>query len=301
MLIFENFIILFAKLSSILYFASPYIFTYEMIKGKKEVKNFPLKILLIKLIGSSLVFSYIYVFIRNSLRSPANVEPHDLVTFGSLYDISYFGIIISLIFLFFYGFYYLQIETKMKIIYLLAGMVGYGFIMILIILINFIPFLRSLLFLIGYTGIIISPFHEFKDIYYKKDHSLIPKYDVHLVVFMAFFIGFLNKNLKNKWDLFTIEINLVFSICEIGIYYYLIYNSNLKGENQEENNKIDENLLNNNTPSSNQIDLNDKNNENNQTPNVGNQILNNPINDSNNNNDNNQLPVLNDILKNNNI
>ena len=47
MLIFENFIILFAKLSSILYFESPYIFTYEMIKGKKEVKNFPLKILLI--------------------------------------------------------------------------------------------------------------------------------------------------------------------------------------------------------------------------------------------------------------
>ena len=287
MLSFENFIILFAKLSSILYFASPYIFTYEMIKGKKEVKNFPLKILLIKLIGSSLVFSYIYVF-----------NPDDLRT---LYDISYFGIIISLIFLFFYGFYYLQIETKMKIIYLLAGMVGYGFIMILIILINFIPFLRGLLFLIGYTGIIISSFHEFKDIYYKKDHSLIPKYDVHLVVFMAFFIGFLNKNLKNKWDLFTIEINLVFSICEIGIYYYLIYNSNLKGENQEENNKIDENLLNNNTPSSNQIDLNDKNNENNQTPNVGNQMLNNPINDSNNNNDNNQLPVLNDILKNNNI
>ena len=287
MLSFEKFIILFAKLSSILYFASPYIFTYEMIKGKKEVKNFPLKILLIKLIGSSLVFSYIYVF-----------NPDDLRT---LYDISYFGIIISLIFLFFYGFYYLQIETKMKIIYLLAGMVGYGFIMILIILINFIPFLRGLLFLIGYTGIIISSFHEFKDIYYKKDHSLIPKYDVHLVVFMAFFIGFLYKNLKNRWNLFTIEINLVFSICEIGIYYYLIYNSNLKGENQEENNKIDENLLNNNTPSSNQIDLNDKNNENNQTPNVGNQMLNNPINDSNNNNDNNQLPVLNDILKNNNI
>jgi hypothetical protein len=300
MLNFESFLFLFAKLSSILYFASPYIFTYEMIKGKKEVKNFPLKILLIKLIGSSLVFSYLYVFIRTVIRSNATPDHYD-ITFMSLSEISYFGIIISLIFLFFYGFYYLQIETKMKIIYLLAGMVGYGFIMILIILINYIRFLKSLLFLIGYTGIIISPFHEFKDIYYKKDHSLIPKYDVHLVVFMAFFIGFLNKNLKNKWDLFTIEINLVFSICEIGIYYYLIYNSNLKGENQEENNKIDENLLNNNTPSSNQIDLNDKNNENNQTPNVGNQMLNNPINDSNNNNDNNQLPVLNDILKNNNI
>ena len=101
---------------------------------------------------------------------------------------------------------------------------------------------------------------------------MIPKYELHIIVLIAFLIGYIMRNDKSgTWNIFTVEINLLFAFCEIVIYYYLLYNIELKNKSQnseESKNKIDENLLNN------------------------------PINDANNNN--NQLPILDDILKKNN-
>ena len=222
MLSSEHFINVMSQISSMVFFSTPYIFTHEMINGKKEIGLFPLKLVLIKLIGSSLVFSYV-----------SNIN---IGTIRPLLLFSFYGIIISLIFLIIYGYYYLKIETKMK------------------------------------TGIILSPFYEINNIYSNKDPSLIPKYELHIVVLMAFLIGYIMRNDKSgTWNIFTVEINLLFAFCEIGIYYYLLYNIDLKNKSQnseESKNKIDENLLNN------------------------------PINDANNNN--NQLPILDDILKKNN-
>ena len=258
MLSSEHFINVMSQISSMVFFSTPYIFTHEMINGKKEIGLFPLKLVLIKLIGSSLVFSYV-----------SNIN---IGTIRPLLLFSFYGIIISLIFLIIYGYYYLKIETKMKIVYLISGIICYFFILLFLILINKIPFFNGILFFFGYTGIILSPFNEIKNIYSNKDPSLIPKYELHIVVLMAFLIGYIMRNDKSgTWNIFTVEINLLFAFCEIGIYYYLLYNIELKNKSQnseESKNKIDENLLNN------------------------------PINDANNNN--NQLPILDDILKKNN-
>ena len=228
----DHFINLMSQISTMVYFSTPYIFTHEMINGKKEIGLFPLKLVLIKLIGSSLVFSY--------ASSIGKIRP--LLLF------SFYGIIISLIFLIIYGYYYLKIETKMKIVYLISGIICYVFI------------------------ILLSPFNEINNIYSNKDPSLIPKYELHIIVLIAFLIGYIMRNDKSgTWNIFTVEINLLFAFCEIAIYYYLLYNNDLKNKSQnseESKNKIDENLLNN------------------------------PINDANNNN--NQLPILDDILKKNN-
>ena len=127
-------------------------------------------------------------------------------------------------------------------------------------------------FFFSYSVIILSPFNEINNIYSNKDPSLIPKYELHIIVLIAFLIGNIMRNDKSgTWNIFTVEINLLFAFCEIAIYYYLLYNNDLKNKSQnseESKNKIDENLLNN------------------------------PINDANNNN--NQLPILDDILKKNN-
>ena len=129
----DHFINLMSQISTMVYFSTPYIFTHEMINGKKEIGLFPLKLVLIKLIGSSLVFSY--------ASSIGKIRP--LLLF------SFYGIIISLIFLIIYGYYYLKIETKMKIVYLISGIICYVFIILFLILINKIPFFNGILFFLG--------------------------------------------------------------------------------------------------------------------------------------------------------
>ena len=227
------------QLSSIVYFSSPMILTYQIIYKKKEIKDFPLILLGMKFIAAILISTFV-------ISQHTKDKTFDLI-YLSLAPLSTNGLSICLFFTIFYVLTYLNLDLNKKIIYAVCMVVGLFIIQIIVVLIMLIPFISHLLFLIGYTMLIISPFYEGKKIYLTWDYNLIPFLDIHSCTLMAFFIGFFLRNIKqNNWELFVIEFNLFIAICEIAIYYYLYY----KGPNQNQNdnkNNIDENLLSNNT------------------------------------------------------
>ena len=227
------------QLSSIVYFSSPMILTYQIIYKKKEIKDFPLILLGMKFIAAILISTFV-------ISQHTKDKTFDLI-YLSLAPLSTNGLSICLFFTIFYVLTYLNLDLNKKIIYAVCMVVGLFIIQIIVVLIMLIPFISHLLFLIGYTMLIISPFYEGKKIYANWDYNLIPFLDIHSCTLMAFFIGFFLRNIKqNNWELFVIEFNLFIAICEIAIYYYLYY----KGPNQNQNdnkNNIDENLLSNNT------------------------------------------------------
>ena len=228
------------QLSSIVYFSSPMIITYQIIHKKKELKDFPLTLIGMKFIAAILISTFL-------IGTRSRSKNLDLVYF-TLYPLSSNGLIISLFFSIFYLIHYLNLDKIKQIIYTVCCIIGLFILEVLVSLIMLIPIISHLLFLIGYTMLIISPFYEGKKIYANWDYNLIPFLDIHSCAIMAFFIGFFLRNIKdNNWELFVIEFNLFICICEIVFYYYLYYKGPNQNQNQNDNkNNIDENLLSNN-------------------------------------------------------
>ena len=228
------------QVSSIIYFSTPMIFSYQLIYKKKDIKDFPLILSAMKFIGALIILSF--VIANRTKKENLDFE----IIYYSLNPLASNGITISTFFSIIYLTYYLNLDSTKQVIYAICFIVGLFIVEIFITLIMLIPFLSHFLFFIGYTILIISPFNEAQKIYVNWDYNLIPSLDIHACTLMAFFIGFFLRNIKNNnWVLFVIEFNLFISICGLGFYYYLYY----KGSNQTQSdnkNNIDENLLNTN-------------------------------------------------------
>ena len=219
------------------FFISPIFTVNDILKGEKNINEYPLYQIIFKYIISVILFSINWKF---ELK---NINLKDELNRILISEIGLFGFIVSSGFLIICIYYYFQKDIHKKIQYISLFIICSLIAIFICSLIMKIPIVSKIIIFISYTCLTFSPFSKYKEIYYNKDYKLIDGFDLWSLFFLN--IGLLFQSILIGFTDILLLFILNSFISLIGIFIYLLLYFLVKYQNKDPNLKIEGNVIDN--------------------------------------------------------